>query len=72
MSQGAATTVACALMPYEDLAGGYFSDCSAKKKSRLGSDEDAAKLLWQMSEELVAAAAAAAAAATPSVEESRL
>jgi hypothetical protein len=65
VSQGAATTMLCALVPAQALGGGYWADCtpalpSWRARGELGAR--AARTLWRLSEKLVEEAAAAAAA----------
>ncbi|KAJ3598206.1 hypothetical protein NHX12_001717 [Muraenolepis orangiensis] len=53
-SQGAQTTIYCAVTPgLENLSGGYFSDCKEKRAAEVARDNDAARKLWDVSTQLV-------------------
>jgi len=55
MSQGAATTILCALCPHRMLQGNYFENCQQTQPSKLAqgpAGEEAAGVLWTLSEEL--------------------
>jgi hypothetical protein len=53
-SQGAATSVFCAVHPDPAvLAGRYFSDCRARPASREANDPAVAARLWELSERWV-------------------
>lgn len=52
MSQGASTTLLCALMPHDKLQGLFFSDCQEKSISRIATNPEVAELHWQLSQEL--------------------
>ncbi|KAK3801846.1 hypothetical protein RRG08_048433 [Elysia crispata] len=52
-SEGAQTTLACALNPaWETVTGKYYSDCKEKEPSAPAQDVDAAKHLWDVSMEI--------------------
>ncbi|TRY99683.1 hypothetical protein DNTS_021744 [Danionella cerebrum] len=49
-SQGAQTTIFCALEPTLDTeSGGYYSDCGPAQCSREASDDEKAEKLWELS-----------------------
>ena len=52
VDQGAATSVFCTLADADALAGKYINCCAPQKESSLVTD-DAAELLWEISEEIV-------------------
>ena len=55
-SQGAATTVFCALHEKADqIAGGYFSHCKPASCSAEAKNGEVAKKLWDLSEQLITA-----------------
>jgi WW domain-containing oxidoreductase len=53
INQGCSTTIACSLMPSQELDGRYFCDCSPKEARPLAQDRVAQEVLWELSEELV-------------------
>lgn len=60
INQGAATTLYCCLLPWEELQGKYFDDCAPKEPSSIVRDEIAQRVLWELSEELIEASRLAA------------
>jgi WW domain-containing oxidoreductase len=55
-SQGAATTVLCAVHPDDDeVSGRYFSHCQVVRASREAEDPAVAGRLWKLSEDWVSA-----------------
>ena len=55
MDQGSSTTLTCCIAPHGSLNGGFFSDCALAKHHKLVADDEAAEVLWALSEELCAA-----------------
>eukprot|EP01012_Entosiphon_sulcatum_P010650 TRINITY_DN16274_c0_g1_i1.p1 TRINITY_DN16274_c0_g1~~TRINITY_DN16274_c0_g1_i1.p1 ORF type:complete len:309 (-),score=53.23 TRINITY_DN16274_c0_g1_i1:135-1061(-) len=54
ISQGAATTVYCAIQPgLESLSGNYFADCAVKQPAAQCSEAAVARQLWERSQALV-------------------
>jgi hypothetical protein len=55
ISEGAATTVLCALYP-EVKSGGYYYDCKSSEGERLhpmALDDTLSKKLWELSEKVI-------------------
>ena len=74
ISQGAATTVFCALAPAEVLQGDYFLDCAPRQMSDEATSRVVAGQLWTLSERLCQdddgiAARSATDMVSPAVEE---
>jgi NAD(P)-dependent dehydrogenase (short-subunit alcohol dehydrogenase family) len=53
-SQGASTTICCALQDADRVAGKYFSDCQPHDMSEEARNPEVAAKLWQLSEDWVA------------------
>lgn len=58
-SQGASTTICCALQDADRVAGKYFSDCQPHDMSAEANNTDVAAKLWQLSEDWAAKVMAA-------------
>ena len=53
IDQGCSTTLACCLMPVEQLKGQYFDDCQVKNPGKMVYNKKAGDVLWEISEEIL-------------------